>query len=305
MDQRWPILSRWIALISSDFTSHVSKRRGAKHLFQGQLWTQQTWLNDYRNRVELPTMGVFLQPDPIGFKGDAANLYRFCRNNPVNKTDPLGLDPVETDSAVDRFIRHASHVTLNLSRSNSDHLGVGLERAKAIERQTGSGKLRISENTGVGTGKPFSGPQKIYNMPLQADDGTRIIAFTHAHTHDSQAAGLQTMMTQGDRGFADYTGKPFYTIARGRQGEAIERYRPSDAATAPRERKREGGVAETFNGKDWKSAGGGSGANGSSTENRSAENSASLSAATLDSQLALEMSIGNNSREGFHPAGRP
>jgi RHS repeat-associated protein len=65
---------------------------GIKHLFQGQLWTQDTGLNDYRNRVELPTMGVFLQPDPIGFKGDAANVYRFCGNNAVNRIDPLGLE---------------------------------------------------------------------------------------------------------------------------------------------------------------------------------------------------------------------
>jgi RHS repeat-associated protein len=64
---------------------------GIRHLFQGQLWTQETGLNDYRNRVELPTMGVFLQPDPLGFKGDAANIYRFCNNNAVNRTDPTGL----------------------------------------------------------------------------------------------------------------------------------------------------------------------------------------------------------------------
>jgi RHS repeat-associated protein len=64
---------------------------GIRHLFQGQLWTQETGLNDYRNRVELPVMGVFLQPDPIGFKGDAANIYRFCNNNAVNRTDPTGL----------------------------------------------------------------------------------------------------------------------------------------------------------------------------------------------------------------------
>jgi RHS repeat-associated protein len=62
-------------------------------LFQGQLWTQETGLNDYRNCVELPVMGVFLQPDPIGFKGDAANIYRFCNNNAVNRTDPFGLVP--------------------------------------------------------------------------------------------------------------------------------------------------------------------------------------------------------------------
>jgi RHS repeat-associated protein len=64
---------------------------GIRHLFQGQLWTQETELNDYRNRVELPIMGVFLQPDPIGFKGDAANIYRFCNNNAVNRIDPMGL----------------------------------------------------------------------------------------------------------------------------------------------------------------------------------------------------------------------
>ena len=73
-------------------TQISSSTNGIRHLFQGQLWTQETGLNDYRNRVELPSMGVFLQPDPIGFKGDAANIYRFCGNNAVNRIDPMGLD---------------------------------------------------------------------------------------------------------------------------------------------------------------------------------------------------------------------
>lgn len=73
-------------------TQIASSTYGIRHLFQGQLWTQETGLNDYRNRAELPTMGVFLQPDPIGFKGDALNTYRFCNNNAVNRVDPLGLE---------------------------------------------------------------------------------------------------------------------------------------------------------------------------------------------------------------------
>jgi RHS repeat-associated protein len=77
--------------LSANNTQLSTSAYGIRHLFQGQLWTQETALNDYRNRVELPTMGVFLQPDPIGFKGDAANLYRFCGNDAVNRTDPLGL----------------------------------------------------------------------------------------------------------------------------------------------------------------------------------------------------------------------
>jgi RHS repeat-associated protein len=63
----------------------------ARHLFQGQLWTQETGLNDHRNRVALPTMGRFLQPDPTGFAGDPSNLYRYCGNNGVNRRDTMGL----------------------------------------------------------------------------------------------------------------------------------------------------------------------------------------------------------------------
>ena len=64
---------------------------GVRHLFQGELWTQQTGLNDHRNRQALPALGVFLQPDPIGFAGDPTNLYRYCGGDPMNRKDPFGL----------------------------------------------------------------------------------------------------------------------------------------------------------------------------------------------------------------------
>ena len=63
-----------------------------KHLlFQGELWLQNAGLNDHRNRHALPTMGVFIQPDPIRFSGDRTNIYRYCGANPVNRRDPFGL----------------------------------------------------------------------------------------------------------------------------------------------------------------------------------------------------------------------
>jgi RHS repeat-associated protein len=64
-----------------------------RHLFHGQLWTQATGLNDYRNRVQLPSMGIFMQTDPIRFSGDPTHLYRFCGNNAFNTTDSTGLRP--------------------------------------------------------------------------------------------------------------------------------------------------------------------------------------------------------------------
>lgn len=62
-----------------------------RHLYTGQLWMPQTGLYDYRNRVFSPTLTRFLQPDPIRFAGDPSHLYRYCGNNSINRSDPLGL----------------------------------------------------------------------------------------------------------------------------------------------------------------------------------------------------------------------
>jgi RHS repeat-associated protein len=58
---------------------------GVRHLFTGQQWYSELGLYDLRNRFYSPDIGRFLQPDAIGFKGDAANLYRYCVNNPVTR----------------------------------------------------------------------------------------------------------------------------------------------------------------------------------------------------------------------------
>jgi RHS repeat-associated protein len=64
----------------------------AKDLFTGQRWVPEIGLYDDRNRFMSPDLGRFLQPDPIGFKGDASNLYRYCGNDWANRSDPMGLD---------------------------------------------------------------------------------------------------------------------------------------------------------------------------------------------------------------------
>ncbi len=38
-----------------------------------------------------PELGRFLQPDPKEFEAGDYNLYRYCHNDPVNKSDPTGL----------------------------------------------------------------------------------------------------------------------------------------------------------------------------------------------------------------------
>ena len=57
----------------------------------GSRWMPELGLYDNRNRFMSPDLGRFLQPDPIGFKGDASNLYRYVGNDWANRTDPMGL----------------------------------------------------------------------------------------------------------------------------------------------------------------------------------------------------------------------
>ncbi len=37
-----------------------------------------------------PSVGQFIEEDPIGFDGGDTNLYRSCGNSPTNATDPSG-----------------------------------------------------------------------------------------------------------------------------------------------------------------------------------------------------------------------
>src|SRR5947209_10496889 len=67
---------------------------GNRFLFTGREWLGDLGVYDYRNRLYQPELGRFLQPDPKEFTAGDYNLYRYCHNDPVNKTDPFGLEPL-------------------------------------------------------------------------------------------------------------------------------------------------------------------------------------------------------------------
>ncbi len=60
--------------------------------YTGQTWLPELGMHYYKARIYSPTLGRFMQPDPIGY-GAGMNLYAYVRGDPVNFTDPLGLAP--------------------------------------------------------------------------------------------------------------------------------------------------------------------------------------------------------------------
>jgi len=71
--------------------------------FTGQFYEQEADLYFYKARHYSPKLGRFLQNDPIGYDG-GMNLYEYCGSDPVNFSDPLGLQysgGVRTDAPRD------------------------------------------------------------------------------------------------------------------------------------------------------------------------------------------------------------
>ena len=70
------------------------------YLFTGRQYDAETGLYSYRARYYKPSIGRFLQTDPIYYE-DGLNLYAYCLNNPIKWTDPWGLDIwVENDPEI-------------------------------------------------------------------------------------------------------------------------------------------------------------------------------------------------------------
>jgi len=68
-----------------------SQQWGNRFLFTGREWLKELRIYDYRARQYQPELGRFLQPDPKEFAAGDYNIYRYCHNDPVNKSDPFGL----------------------------------------------------------------------------------------------------------------------------------------------------------------------------------------------------------------------
>jgi RHS repeat-associated protein len=62
-----------------------------RFLFTGREWIAELGIYDYRHRFYNPELGRLLQSDPVGFEAGDMNLFRYCGDDPVDRTDPTGL----------------------------------------------------------------------------------------------------------------------------------------------------------------------------------------------------------------------
>jgi uncharacterized protein RhaS with RHS repeats len=165
-----------------------------------------------------PDLGRFLQPDPIGFKGDASNLYRYCGNDWANRTDPMGLlenTRVDLDQ----------HEKANAQRDNSPWSGIEKDQIRAqvnvdahhaenmrnaraeVKEARAVESVPVSVTSEIGHG-PFSGVKSVQQADLSSDG-----AVTPAHKQTGSTPLYVTSLQGRFSKCQEVSGKyPEYTV---------------------------------------------------------------------------------------------
>jgi len=81
-----------VTVLTPTWTTRSGSLYGWVYLFQSGRYDATSTLYGFRNRYLSPTLGRWVQNDPLGFGGGSDNFYSFVGANPVTNSDPSGLD---------------------------------------------------------------------------------------------------------------------------------------------------------------------------------------------------------------------
>jgi RHS repeat-associated protein len=115
--------------------------------YTGQKWLPEIGVYDYKARLYSPTLGRFLQTDPIGY-GDGLNSYNYVGSDPVNMTDPDGLQRTPELPITITHTRSAS------SGGSAPPAILSSARSAAARAEELAERIRDRNDDGDGDGKP-------------------------------------------------------------------------------------------------------------------------------------------------------
>jgi RHS repeat-associated protein len=80
-----------VTVLDANWNQRAGSQYAWRYLFQGGRYDSATGYYHFGARDYSPSLGSWLEQDPLGLGAGDPNVYRFVGGNPVNATDPSGL----------------------------------------------------------------------------------------------------------------------------------------------------------------------------------------------------------------------